>query len=145
MNLAAESTPYIARVARHAAWAPLGVLFLHEVGARLLGHEPYVDPAVHFLGGAAAAFFIRYAATHAGQVVGRPTQGVLNLLAFGLTCAVAVFWELGEFIGDQYFRSNVQRGLGNTMRDLSMGMVGAVVYLAARRRAGQNDSNGQGA
>ena len=145
MNVAAKSTSYFARVARHAAWAPLGVLFLHEVGARLLGHEPYVDPAVHFLGGAAATFFIRYAAANAGRVVGKPTQSFLDLLAFGLTCAVAVFWELGEFIADQYFGGNVQLGLGNTMRDLSIGMAGAIVYLAARRRGGLDDQRGQDA
>ena len=142
MNVVAMLRPYIARVARQVAWAPLAVLVLHEVGGRLLGHEPYVDPVMHFLGGAAVALFIRYASTIADQL-GAPTQGCLDLLAFGLTCVVAVLWELGEFIADQYFGSNVQRGLGNTMRDLSLGMAGAIIYLVARRRVGLDYQRGQ--
>ena len=134
MNEIAKPVPSIIRVARQAAWAPLCVLVLHEAAARLLGHEPYVDPAMHFLGGAAAAFFIRYAASVADRLVGAPTEAALDLLAFGLTCAVALLWELGEFAADRFIGTHVQRGLENTMRDLVLGLVGAILYLWTRRR-----------
>jgi hypothetical protein len=127
------SVPIIFRVARDAAWAPLGVIVLHEVSARWLGHEPFVDPTMHVLGGMAAAYFLRYACSLAEQWVGTPTPTGLDLLAFGLTCAVALLWEFGEFAADQYFGTHTQLGLGNTMRDLAMGLGGAIVYLLARR------------
>ena len=42
---------------------------------------------------------------------------------------MASFWEIGEFVSDQVFRANVQRGLGNTMRDLILGITGAAGLL----------------
>jgi hypothetical protein len=50
-----------------------------------------------------------------------------------LTCAAALFWEFGEFIGDQYRGTYVQRGLGNTMRDLLLGTLGGIVFIVAAR------------
>jgi hypothetical protein len=88
---------------------------------------------MHFLGGMAAAFFFRFASSVADRLLGAPTEVALDLLAFGLTCAVALFWEFGEFASDHYLRHHVQRGLGNTMRDLAFGVSGAIVYLSARR------------
>ena len=124
---------FIRRVARHAAWAPVVVLVSHEVGARVLGHEPYIDPTMHFLGGVAMAFFLRQAGSFADGFLGAPTQVALDLLAFGLTSVVALFWEFGEFTIDLYFGTQAQRGLANTMRDLALGVGGAFVYLASRR------------
>lgn len=123
----------LGKVAREAAWAPIAVLILHEVAGRIWGHEPHVDPVMHFLGGLAAAFFFRHAASTAGTLLGRPTPLALDLLAFGLTCAVALFWEFGEFASDRLLRTTVQRGLQNTMRDLMLGVSGGFLYLAARR------------
>jgi hypothetical protein len=134
--------PFAGRVARAAAWAPVCVLVLHEVGARRFGHEPFVDPVMHFLGGMAAAFFLRYACRTAGRALGPPTEIALDLLAFGLTCAVALSWEFGQFVGDQYFGGHAQRGLANTMRDLALGVGGALVYLGANRGLGTKHNVG---
>ena len=136
MNEATATGPIITRVLRDAAWAPLAVLILHALLGSVLGHEPYVDPTMHFLGGAAAAFFVRHASRVAGRLLGGPTQYALDLLAFGSTCAIALFWEFGEFASDQYFGTHIQRSLENTMRDLVLGVSGAVVYLAAHRLIG---------
>lgn len=124
---------FVSRVARRAAWAPLGVLVLHEVAAGWLGHEPYVDPVMHFLGGVAAAFFFRFAGSVADRLLGAPSEVALDLIAFGLTCAIALLWEFGEFAGDRALGHHMQRGLENTMRDLAFGVSGAIVYLSARR------------
>ena len=129
----AEPVPFLVRLARDAAWAPVSVLILHEVAARSFGHEPYVDPVMHVLGGMAAAFFLRYASSIAGRWLGAPSATALNLLAFGLTCAVALAWELAEFASDQYLGTRAQRDLGNSMRDLVLGVSGAIAYLAIRR------------
>jgi hypothetical protein len=133
----------IRRVAREAAWAPLAVLVGHSVVGGLLGHEPYVDPAMHFLGGLAAAFFFRKAACLARDLLGTPTALALDLFAFGMTCAVALFWEFGEYAVDELFDAHVQGGLENTVRDLILGVSGAVCYLLVRRLGRWADRSGE--
>jgi di/tricarboxylate transporter len=64
---------------------------------------------------------------------GKPSRLGIDLLAFGLTCAAALFWEFGEFISDQYRGIHVQQGLGNTMRDLLLGTLGGIVFIIAAR------------
>ena len=130
---AASVRQIIARVGREAMWAPITVLVLHAVGGRLFGHEPYVDPTMHFLGGVAAALFFRHAASVGRALLGAPTHLALDLLAFGSTCGVALFWEFGEFTTDQFLGTQIQRSLGDTMRDLLLGVLGALFYLGAAR------------
>jgi len=133
----------IGRVAREAAWAPLAVLVGHSVLGGLLGHEPYVDQVTHFLGGLAAAFFFRKVAWLARDLLGTLTALALDLFAFGMTCAVALFWEFGEYTLDALVDAHVQGGLGNTMRDLLLGVGGAVCYLLAGRLIRQAKGSGE--
>lgn len=133
MDEAASVRQVFGRVGREAMWAPITVLMLHAVGGRLFGHEPYVDPMMHFLGGVAAAFFFRHAASVGGSLLGAPTHLALDLLAFGLTCGVALLWEFGEFASDQFLGTQIQRSLDNTMRDLFLGLLGGLFYLGATR------------
>jgi hypothetical protein len=68
--------------------APLACSF-YTKAARWLGHEPYVDRDA-FLGGVAAAFFFRFA----GRLLigcSAPSGLALDVIAFGLTCAIALF------------------------------------------------------
>ena len=53
----------------------------------------------------------------------------LALLAFGLTTFAAVAWESVEFLRDTYRGTSIQRGLANTMRDLFLGVSGAVLFV----------------
>jgi hypothetical protein len=122
----------LARLLREAAWAPIGVVVLHAIAGALLGHEPYVDPVMHFLGGVAMAYFTVRACEVGVELVGRLTPLGQSVLAFGVTCSAAVFWELVEFGRDRILHTNVQISLSNTMRDLVLGCLGAVVYLALR-------------
>ena len=137
MNEPVAWGPIVRRVAREAAWAPLTVLVAHAVCGRMLGHEPYVDPVMHLSGGVAAAFFFRQASTIAGDLLGEPSPTALDLLAFGLTCAMAMFWEFGEALAHRYLSLKEHIGAADTIRDLAFGVVGAVVYLGARRIAGR--------
>jgi hypothetical protein len=120
------------RLAREAAWAPATVLVLHAALGAILGHEPYVDPIMHLLGGAAAAFFFRRAGSAAAPLLGALTDAALDLLSFGMTCAIALGWEFSEFLADRIFGTNVQLSLGNTMRDLFLGVTGALLFLTTR-------------
>ena len=114
-------------------WAPIIVLIAHGIAGKLFGHEPYVDPIMHFSGGLAIAFFCWRACLLSPELFGKPSRLGIDLLAFGLTCAAALFWEFGEFIGDQVRGTNMQRGLGNTMRDLFLGTLGAIVFIIGTR------------
>jgi hypothetical protein len=121
------------KIGRGAAWAPLSVLIGHSVFARLFGHEPYVDPIMHFTGGVAAAYFFRKASLIGAGVLGALTDFSRDLLSFGLTCSIALFWEMAEFGSDTFLGTNVQISNANTMRDLILGTVGALVFLLFRR------------
>src|SRR5512145_2209946 len=129
----------IRRVAMEAAWAPAAVFVLHVTLGAVIGHEHLVDPASHFFGGVAMAFFVRRSAVICHRLIGSATPLGLDLLAFGLTCAAAVFWELGEFGSDAALGTTTQHGLADTMRDLALGAGGATALLAVgaalRRRA----------
>ena len=124
---------FLQRVARKAAWAPIAVVVLHHVAARAFGHEPYVDPVMHFLGGAAMAFFLYSASWIGRQWLGAPSRLALDLLAFGLTCSVAIAWELGELLSDFFLGSHTQTTAANTLRDLFLGASGAMAFIAASR------------
>ncbi len=76
----------IRRIVSEAAWPGIAVLVAHGVFGELLGHEPYVDPAMH--------------------------------------------WELGEFLSDVLVGTHIQRSVGNTMRDLFNGLLGAGLFIA---------------
>lgn len=117
-----------------AASPGLVVLVAHSVLGELFGHEPYVDPVIHFSGGMAAAFFFWRLPPIFPGWLGTPAPLTRGLMAFGLTSAVAVVWELGEFVADIYLGTRIQRSLGNTMRDLVNGMAGGLVLVGAELR-----------
>jgi hypothetical protein len=120
-------------ISRMAAWAPLFVLIGHSIFARIFGHEPYVDPVMHFSGGVAAAYFLRKLSALGPEALGVLTEDARDLLSFGLTCSAALFWEIIEFSSDKFLGTNVQTSNANTMRDLILGVVGALVFLIFRR------------
>ena len=122
-------TQVLCRIGREAMWAPLAVVIVHWLAGGWLGHEPFVDPVMHFLGGMAAAFFVWHGATCARGYVGDLSHIALALLALGLATTAAVGWELAEFLSDSYRGTHMQRGIANTMRDLFLGVSGAVVYV----------------
>ena len=56
-----------------AGWAPAAVLMFHAVVAKTVWREP-LDFTIHFLGGAAIAYFFFYALQYLERLVG-PTSG----------------------------------------------------------------------
>lgn len=118
----------IVHLLRVAAWAPIFVLILHAIVLR----TPWrlsLDWLLHFLGGASTAYFLFYAARLLPQVLGHLRMLTHYMLAFGLTCAIAVGWEVVEFSSDQILGTQVQQSLVETMRDLICGVLGAVFSL----------------
>lgn len=129
MNDDKSLTQVIVRVTKEALWAPLAVVILHWVAGRQWGHEPYVDPVMHVLGGVAVAFFFLRAADCSRRYLGDLSPLARALLALGLASFAAVAWECGEFLLDMYRWGPIQRGLTNTMRDLFLGVGGALLYV----------------
>lgn len=120
-------------------WLPLLVFTVHAFLSQVLDlYElwPPTDIPMHFSGGVAIAVFI----SRSFQLLPRPAAKrsrvvLLELLLIGsLTATAAVFWEFAEFSVDQILGTNVQLGLANTMKDLAMGILGAILIILIRVR-----------
>ena len=127
------------KVLRLGLWAPLLVLGAHLFLSRVVHAYtswPAVDMPVHFAGGMAIAFMVARCFQHLPRESLRPGRVSLLelLLAVCVTVSAAVFWEFAEYADDRLFGTNVQVGLNNTMRDMAMGISGALVVAAARAR-----------
>ena len=135
-----EAMATIAKMFRVGGWAPLLVFGVHVVLSRVFNAYvvfPPTDIPMHFAGGVAMAIFISGCFQALPREVVRSSRiVVLELVLVGsLTTTAAVLWEFVEFACDQAFGSNIQRGLGNTMQDMGLGIAGAVVVMAVRLRA----------
>ena len=113
-----------------AGWAPLAVVAAHAVAAALFGHEPRLDPAMHFLGGAAIAYFLNHALATWKAAFGHPAPLVRRLVVFCMATTVAVFWEFAEYFAGAALGLYSQMSLRETMGDLVFGCAGAGVFLA---------------
>lgn len=116
------------RILREAAWAPVALLLLHAIVLR----TPYraeLDGVLHFLGGAAVAFFFYQVYRILTDVLGEFRPLTHYLLAFALACTAALFWELGEFASDRLIGTQLQKSLPETMADLAFGVLGAATSL----------------
>lgn len=124
----------VTRIAKEATWAPIAVYAAHKLAAEWIDHEPYLDPVIHFAGGAAIALFFFNLIASWQRCSGRKAVAKPELLAFGLAVFVAVAWELMEYC--LLVNANWARGwhLFNTLRDLALGSVGAAMLLVWLQR-----------
>ena len=119
------------RISITALWAPLLVFVLHDLVAQRLGHEPYVDPVSHFLGGVAIAFFFWRSAECL-------QRSISDRWIIGATVLVAIAWELME-VGLAMHRGRIMYwDLANTLRDLALGLSGAAVFIVLRNKSRAN-------
>jgi hypothetical protein len=130
----------LVRVLREAAWAPLAVLVSYAV-LPATPFQPDLYWPLHFLGGAAMAFFFLQVLQMAGSVPGTLRSVGRYLAAFAAACTVTVFWEIAEFAWDQLTGSRLQRDLQETMGDLIFAVLGTASALGlmaiARRLTGR--------
>jgi hypothetical protein len=91
---------------------------------------------MHFAGGLAMAFFVsRCFRALPRKGIRSSRLVVLEFILIGsLTATAAVLWEFTEFTLDQIAGSHVQVSLANTMQDMALGILGAVVLIAFRAR-----------
>jgi hypothetical protein len=122
---------WLSGLLKGAAWPGLVVLVSHSVLGYVFGHEPYIDPALHFLGGVAAAFFCSRLEPYFPAVFGALAPATRRTLAFTATTTIAVLWEFMEFLFDVYLGTHAHTSIRSTLRDILNGMLGAGVYLLA--------------
>lgn len=127
-------TARVRRVLVRAGWAPLAVVGFHAGAAALFGHDPRLDPTMHFLGGSAIAYFIGRAILEWNEFFGRPSPWGRTIVIFCMATTVAVFWEFMEFTIGAALGLYSQLSLKETMGDLFFGCAGAAACLGARAR-----------
>jgi hypothetical protein len=128
-NKRSRSSAWVRGLLRDVAWPGVVVLVAHAIFGEVFGHEPYVDPAMHFLGGVAAAYFFSRLGPYVPSVFGGLHPGTRRALAFSATTTVAVVWEFGEFISDVYLGTRTHTSIASTLRDILNGMLGAALLL----------------
>jgi hypothetical protein len=119
------------RLVREAGWAPLAVCLLALAVCDPRSGTQYWS--IHFLGGAAVAFFFFHAARVAHAAHGEPAPPDWRRFAFFAACASAAAWEIGEFLIDHAMGSWLQKGLQDTAGDLAFAMLGAAMLLMMAR------------
>ena len=120
-------------------WAPLLVFSIHVVASRGLNayvRFPPTDIPMHFAGGLAIAFFISGCFRALPRDTDRSRRmAVLEAVLVGsLATTAALLWEFAEFSIDRLVGTNIQVSLNNTMQDLALGMLGALVLVVIRAR-----------
>jgi hypothetical protein len=135
------------KIFRVGGWAPFMIFALHVLlgkGFNAYKIWPSIDIPMHLAGDLTFAFFVSRCFQELPRgMVQRSRSVILELLLIGsLTVTAAVFWEFAEFGADQLFGKNIQVSLENTMKDLAMGLIGAITFIAIRAkqlRVGSSD------
>jgi len=120
---------------REAAWAPLSVVFFYLVGLALQWFDlfPWLDIPTHFIGGIAITYFYRSAIRNSQGIVGVISSFIQILLAFTCTGTTIILWEFYENLFDFFFGTHMVRGLEDTILDMFVGLLGALVLSAFNR------------
>jgi hypothetical protein len=127
---------WILTTLREAAWAPLSVFGLYWVGLLLDLYKsfPPLDIPTHFLGGVVITYFYRSAIRHSQKLVGEIPLPIQILFAITCTGTTTILWELYENFADAFLRTDMVRGLQDTIMDLFVGLLGALVFSIFYRR-----------
>lgn len=114
---------------REAAWAPLGVLGFYGIGLALdlFDSFPYLDIPTHFIGGVVITYFYRVATRHSQKLVGEIPYPIQVLLGFTSAGTTTILWEFYENLADSFLGTQMVRGLEDTITDLFVGLLGALV------------------
>lgn len=110
-------------------------LYLHvmgHVGDYYTLLAPYYDKLTHLVSSitvALLAFFVAILAEHQGEI--RLTRTAIIVFILTFTLAAGVVWEIYEFTCDQVFGTDLQHGNIDTMVDLIVDLIGALIVAGA--------------
>lgn len=121
---------------RESAWAPLCVILFYVFGlsVHLYDVYPLMDIPSHFMGGVAITYFYRSAIRNSRELLGETPYPIQVLFAFTLTGTTTIFWEFYELVTDFYFGTSKIRGLEDTLTDLFVGLLGALILSVFYKR-----------
>ncbi|HUG34578.1 MAG TPA: hypothetical protein VMJ90_07400, partial [Anaerolineales bacterium] len=127
---------WIANTLRESAWAPLGVFGFYLIGVALGFFKmfPPLDIPTHFLGGVSITYFFRSAIRNSQEYLGNIPTLIRTFFAFTCTGTTIILWEFYENIFDYLFGTNMVRGLDDTIMDMFIGLMGALVLSLLYRR-----------
>ena len=131
-----QMTDWILVTLREAAWAPLSVIGLYLLGLvfGMYDRYPPLDIPTHFLGGVAITYFYRSAIRNSQAFLGETPFPVQVMFAFTATGTTIILWEFYEVILDFLFQAHNVLGLGDTIKDMAVGLTGALVLSLFYRR-----------
>jgi len=120
---------WILTTLREAAWAPLLVLAFYALGLafQLFKRFPPLDIPTHFMGGVVITYFYRTAIRHSQKLVGEIPLPIQVLFAITCTATTTILWEFYENILDFLAGTHMVRGVQDTIVDLFVGLLGALV------------------
>ena len=114
---------------REAAWAPLSIIAFYAIGLALHLYDlfPPLDLPSHLMGGVAITYFFRSAIKNSQRIVGDIPIPIQIIFAFTCTGTTIIFWEFYENLLDLFFDTHMVRGLEDTIVDMFLGLLGALV------------------
>jgi hypothetical protein len=121
---------------REAAWAPLSVFgfYLFGLALDLFDLYPFLDIPTHFLGGAAITYLYCSAIRNSQKVFGEIPSPVQVIFAFTCTGTTIILWEFYENIMDYFLHMHMVLGLSDTLKDMFIGLLGALVLTLFYRK-----------
>ena len=114
---------------REAAWAPLSIIAFYVIGLALHLYDlfPPLDLPSHLMGGVAITYFFRSAIKNSQGIVGDIPISIQIIFAFTCTGTTIIIWEFYENLLDLFFGTHMVRGLEDTIVDMFLGLLGALV------------------
>lgn len=138
MNKKQQLAKWIMTALREAAWAPLAVVGFYAIGLALDWYDqfPPLDIPTHFLGGAAITYFYKSVIKNSQDIVGNIPALIQHLFAFTCTGTTIIGWEFYENAADYFLGTQMVRGLEDTIVDMFVGLMGALVISLFVKRGG---------
>jgi hypothetical protein len=114
---------------KESAWAPLSVFGFYLFGLVFHLYElfPPLDIPTHFMGGIAITYFYRSLVRNSQKIFGDVPLPIQIIFAFTCTGTTVVLWEFYENILDYFLHTHMVLGLFDTLKDMFMGLLGALV------------------
>lgn len=136
MNNKQQLINWVLVTSREAAWAPLGIICFYAIGLAFDWYDifPPLDIPSHLLGGAAITYFYRSAIKHSQNMIGDIPNLIQVLLAFTSTGTIIILWEFYENALDLFLGTHMVRGLEDTIQDMFLGLMGALVLSLFYKR-----------
>jgi len=119
-----------------SAWAPLSIFGFYLVGLvfHLYDLYPWLDVPTHLLGGVAITYLYRSAIRNSQEFLGAIPLPIQILFAFTCTGTTVVLWEFYENILDYFLHTHMVLGLFDTLKDMFLGLFGALVLSLLYRK-----------